>query len=57
VFPVLPLVNVGGAELPVFVRFINASEESLSLLLAGEVQEYLQNLRAVAMKMLLQVDN
>ena len=30
--PVFPLVNVREAEFPVFVRLINALEESLSLL-------------------------
>ena len=56
-FPVFPLVNVRGAELPVLVRLFNALKESLSLLIVREVQEYLDDLRAVAMKVLLQIDN
>src|ERR1019366_8489896 len=53
--PVFPLVNVGGAELPVLVRLIDARKETLSLLLVRKVQENLDDLRAVAMKMLLQI--
>ena len=55
VFPVFPLVNVGGAELPVLVRLIDAREESLSLLLVREMQKDLHDPRAVAMKVLLHV--
>jgi len=53
--PVFPLVNVGGAELPVLVRLIDARQKPLSLLLVRKMQEYLDGQRAVAMKMLLQI--
>ena len=55
VFPVFPLVNVSRAELPVLVWLIDAREKSLPLLLVRQMQEYLDDLRAVAMKVLLQV--
>ena len=54
-FPIFPLVNVGGAELPVLVRLIDAREESLSLLFERQMQKYLDDLRAVAMEMFLQI--
>jgi hypothetical protein len=54
-FPVFPLVNVGGAELPILFRLIDTLKESLSLLFIRRVQEYLDGLRAVAMKVLLQI--
>src|ERR1035438_148232 len=57
VFPVLPLVNVCGAELPVLFRLIDALKESLSLLIVRKVQEYLDDLCGVAMKVLLQIDD
>jgi hypothetical protein len=41
VFPVFPLVNVRGAELPVLVRLIDARKESLSLLLVRQVEKIL----------------
>jgi hypothetical protein len=48
-------MNVGCAELPVFSRLIDALKESLSLLFVRKVQKYLDGLRAVAMKVLLQI--
>ena len=39
--PIFPLVNVGGAELPVLVWLIDARKESLSLLLVRQVQKIL----------------
>jgi len=57
VFPIFPLVDVRGAELPVLVRLFHALKESLSLFIVREVQEYLDDLRSVAMKVLLQIDN
>jgi hypothetical protein len=50
-------VNVGGAELPVLLRLIDARKESFSLFFVGEVEEYLDGLGGVAMKMLLHVHN
>jgi hypothetical protein len=46
-------VNVRCAELPVFLRLIDTLKESLSLLIERKVQENLDDLRAVAMKVLL----
>jgi hypothetical protein len=57
VFPVVPLVNVCGAELPVLFRLIDALKESLSLLIVRKVQEYLDDLRTVAMKVFLQIND
>ena len=57
VLPVLSLVNVRCAELPVLFRLIDALKESLSLLIVRKVQEYLDDLRGVAMKVLLQIDD
>src|ERR1035438_764205 len=56
-FPVFPLVNVGGTELPVLFRLIDALKESLSLLFIRKVQEYLDGLRVVVVKVLLQVND
>jgi hypothetical protein len=53
--PVFPLVNVRGAELPVLVRLIDTLKESLPLFFVRKVEEYLDNPRAVTMKVLLQV--
>jgi len=53
--PVFPFVNVGGAELPVLVRLIDALKKSLSLFVVREMEEYLDSPRAVTMKVLLQV--
>ena len=53
--PIFPLVNVGGAELPVLVWLIDALKESLSLLFARKVEEYFDNARPGAMKMLFQI--
>ena len=50
-------MNVGGAELPVLVRLIDARQESLSLLFVRQVEKELDDLRAVAMKVLLQIAN
>src|ERR1019366_4034720 len=55
VLPVFPLVNVGGAEFPVLIWLIDALKESPSLLIVGKVEEYLDNARSVAMKMLFEV--
>ena len=57
ILPVFPLVDVRGAELPVLFGLVDAREESLSLLFAGKVEKYLDHLRAVAMKVLLQINN
>ena len=54
-FPIFPLVNVRGAELPVLVRLIDARKESLSLLFVRQVEKDLDGFRAVAMKVLLQI--
>ena len=51
ILPVFPLVNVGKAEFPVLVRFIDACEESFSLLLLREVKEYLHDSRSVPVQM------
>ena len=53
--PVFPLVNIREAEFPVFVRLINALEESLSLFVLRQVKEDLDDPRAVTVEMLLQV--
>ena len=55
--PVLPLVNVSSAELPVLVGLVYAGKESLLLFLIREVEKYLDGLGAIAMKMLLNVHN
>src|SRR5271157_5891777 len=55
--PVVPLVNVREAELPVFVSLINALEESLALLVLRQVKEELDDPGTVAVEMLLQVHN
>ena len=57
VLPVLSLVNVRCAELPVLFRLIDTLKKSLSLLIERKVQEYLDDLRAVAMKVLLHIDD
>ncbi len=53
--PVFPLVDVGGAELPILVWLIDALKESLALFVVREMEKYLHNPRAVTMKVLLQV--
>jgi hypothetical protein len=53
--PVFPLVNIGGAELPVLFRLVDAREKSLPLLLVRQMQKDLDDLRAITMKVLLQV--
>ena len=57
VLPILSLVNVSCAELPILSRIIDTLKESLSLLIERKVQEYLDDLRAIAMKVLLQIDD
>jgi len=57
VFPVLPLVNICGAELPALFQLIDPLKESLPLLIVRKVQEYLDDLRAVAMKVFLQIND
>ncbi len=53
VLPEFPLVDVGGAELPVLVWFIDAREKSLSLLFVRQMQKDLDDLRPITMKVLL----
>ena len=53
--PVVPLINVREAEFPVFVRLINALDESLPLLVLRQVKEKFHDPGAVAVEMLLQV--
>ena len=50
-------MNVREAELPVFVRLINAFEESLSLFILRKMEEELEDAGAVTVEMLFQVDN
>ena len=57
VFPVFPLVNVRGAELPVLVGFVDPGKKSLPLLRARQVEKNLDDFGAVAMEVLLQVCN
>ena len=57
VLPILSLVNVSCAELPILSRIIDTLKESLSLLIERKVQEYLDDLRVVAMKVLLQIND
>src|SRR5664279_1705539 len=45
--PVLPLMNVREAELPVLLRIINPLAESLALFVLREMEEDLDNLGAV----------
>ena len=53
--PELTLVDVGGAELPVLVGFVNTFQESPFLLILGKVQKELDGAGPVAVKVLLQV--
>ena len=46
--PVFPLVNVREAEFPVLIGLINSLEESPSLFFLGEMEEYLDSPRSVA---------
>ena len=46
-FPERPLVYVGRAEFPIFVRFVDPLEESLSLLFPRKMKEDLDNVGAV----------
>src|ERR1700684_4648729 len=53
--PVFPFVNVREAEFPVLVRLVDALEETLSLLVFGEMEEDFDDPRAVTVEMFLQV--
>ena len=55
ILPIFPLVNVREAEFPVLIRIINAFQESLSLLLLGQMKEELDDASAVAMEVLFQI--
>src|ERR1017187_74229 len=57
VFPIFPLVNVGDAEFPALLLPFDAGEEALSLFFVREVEEYLDGLGAIAMKMLFQIND
>ena len=53
--PEFALLDVGEAELPVLVRLVDAGEEPLALLLLGQMQEELDDPRAVAVEMPFQI--
>src|ERR1700722_233681 len=55
--PKIPLLDVIAAELPVFLRIVNARKKAFPLFLFGDVQEKFHNARAITMQMLFQVQN
>src|SRR5665213_2448836 len=55
--PEAALDNVIGTELPVLLRVIEAGEQALALLFSGDMQEEFHDARAVAVKVLLQIDD
>src|SRR5579859_2163483 len=54
VLPVFPFLDIPEREFPVLLRIVNASEQSLSLLLPGEVEKDLDRPRKVPMEVVLQ---
>ena len=57
VVPEFSLRNVGQAELPVLVGFVDAIKKALALFFLGQVQKELDDPRAVAAEMVLHVDD
>jgi hypothetical protein len=55
--PELSLLNVCEAQLPVLFRIVDACQKPLSLLILRNMQENLDDARAVSVKVLLEVHN
>ena len=55
--PVFPLLDVGQAEFPVLLGRIDALEEAFALFFLGKMQEEFDDAGAIAVKVVLQVDN
>jgi hypothetical protein len=55
VFPVFALFDIGGAELPILLRLVDAGEKALALLVLGQVEEELDDARPIGMEMSFQI--